>query len=466
MAAFFLWVGIYTWSDTIAVAVCLSVISQNRIIFDRIYQRDCFLSDLSYLLAVRQIKSISWLCLRPLRIMAALCLCSCPALAAKFSTAVPPAFLQLGIVADNFEWPVTSQPEIEIQTKVDHIAALTSASDGATNSHRWIRVHLRSTQPGPALKNVIAIIRRANLRGMKVLVNVIQHQEDFDEGSDYIADLAGTPLESHRRASRFSQTSPEKFRARMERMLAAFRDQKLRVDAFEISNELDWGAFNGNLVNGDGTAPSLAVMQQSIGRYAEIFKIAHRLIRNDATFKHAKLITFGFANPDRGYLTRPRADGGLGIDPKCLPVIPAEVFFGELQGRSYSFNGQVQQPRSKENVLRKFADGVGLHVYADDPGAVVKNFAEIVRLSGKPLWITEWGYLKNGVQQKDDTRRNKMNEFIRQANEFNDPRVETLFYYSYNDNWGLVAPMKSTSDPSVTGAVFDSACKVFKDYTH
>ena len=44
--------------------------------------------------------------------------------------------------------------------------------------------------------------------------------------------------------------------------------------------------------------------------------------------------------------------------------------------------------------------------------------------------------------------------------------VETLFYYSYNDNWGLVAPMTLKSDPSVPGAVFDSACKVFQDYVH
>jgi hypothetical protein len=302
---------------------------------------------------------------------------------------------------------------------------------------------------------------------MKVLVNVVGHGEDFAVGSDYTMDLTGTPLEALRHAARFSNTSPEKFRARMERMLGSFRDHNLRVDAFEIGNELDWGAFNGDLVNRDGTAPTLSVMQQTVGKYVEIFKIAHDLIKNDAAFSRAKLITFGFANPCRAYLTLRRDAGGLGIDPKALPIIPAEVFFGELQVQPYSFDGQIQQPLNKEDILAKFADGVGLHVYAkEDPGTVVQRFADIVRPCGKPLWITEWGYMKDSAHQKDDTRRTRMKEFIRMACKFKAPHVETLFYYSYNDNWGLVVPMKPTSDPSVPGAVFDSACKVFQDYPH
>lgn len=400
-------------------------------------------------------------------IFAALCVFCCASAPIHLPASPPRDFVQLGIVADNFEWPVTSRPEVEIQTKVDHVAALTGTGNGAASSHRWIRVHLRSTKPGQELKNVITVIQRANLRGMKVLVNVVGHPDDFDAESDYRVDLTGTPLEALRQAARFSKTSPEKFLARMERMLASFRDHKLRVDAFEISNELDWGAFNGDLVNRDGSAPTLSTMQQTAGKYVEIFKIAHDLIKNDAAFNRAKLIAFGFANPCRAYLTLPRDAGGLGIDPKALPIIPAEVFYGELQGQPYSFDGQIQQPLNKENILAKFADGVGLHVYGDeDPGAVVRRFADIVRPCGKSLWITEWGYQKDGAHQKDDTRRAKMNEFIRKMNEFKDPPVETLFYYSYNDAWGLATPMEPTSDPSVPGAVFDSAYMVFQDYTH
>ena len=382
----------------------------------------------------------------------------------------PQAFLQLGIVADNFEWPVTPRPEVEIQTKVDHAAALTGATAAASGSPRWIRVHLRSTRPGPELENVITIIRQANLRGLKVLVNVVQHVEDFDERSRFMADLSGTPLESmwpkHPFITRFSQTRAQSFSARMLRMLAAFRDHHLHVDAFEIDNELDWGAFNGDLINRDGTAPTLSVMQQTVSKYAEIFKLAHRLVQDDAAFKRAKLISFGFADPDPAYLTRPRSAGGLGVDPQKLPILPAEVLFGELQGRPYLFNSELRQPLNQEDVLTRFADGIGLHVYTDDPGTLIHRIADMVRPSGKPLWITEWGYLKNGNHQSDDTRRAKMNAFICQANEIKAPRVETLFYYSYNDNWGLVAPMTPTSDPSVPREVFDSAYKVFKDYTH
>ena len=82
------------------------------------------------------------------------------------------------------------------------------------------------------------------------------------------------------------------------------------------------------------------------------------------------------------------------------------------------------------------------------------------------MWITEWGYLKNGDHEKDDPRRTRMNEFIRQATALKAPHVEKWFYYSYNDSWGLVTPMSPTSDPSVPGAVFDSAHKVFRDYVH
>ena len=376
----------------------------------------------------------------------------------------------MGIVADNFEYPATDRPQIEIQTKVDHLAALTGTNADTSNSHRWLRVHLRDTQPGPTLENVIAIIHRANLRGMKVIANVTTHGEDFDERSEFMADLRGTSLDADipwLSSYRFSKISPEKFRSRLVRMLKAFRKNKLHVDAFEIGNELDWGAFNGDLVNRDGTAATLVALQLAVGKYAEIFKIAHKLIRKDDTFNKAKLVTFGFANPDQGYLTRPRSAGGLGMDPHKLPILPAEVCFGELQGRPYWFEGEVRQPLHREDILSKFADGIGLHVYSDDDsGSVLQRFADIVRPSGKPLWITEWGYLKNGDHQQDDTRRAKMNLFIRRANELKTPRVETLIYYSYNDNWGLVAPMTAKSDPFVPGVVFDSACKVFQDYVH
>ena len=44
--------------------------------------------------------------------------------------------------------------------------------------------------------------------------------------------------------------------------------------------------------------------------------------------------------------------------------------------QSYSFDGQMQQPLNKENILAKFADGIGLHVYGEeDPVAVVRRFA-------------------------------------------------------------------------------------------
>ncbi len=125
----------------------------------------------------------------------------------NLSASPPKDFVQLGIVADSFEWPFMSSREVEIQTKVDHVAALTSPGDEAAGSPRWIRVHLRSTKPAQELKNVIAVIQRANLRGMKVLVNVVGHRDDFDAESDYKVDLAGTPLAAHRQVARFSMTS-------------------------------------------------------------------------------------------------------------------------------------------------------------------------------------------------------------------------------------------------------------------
>ena len=47
-------------------------------------------------------------------------------------------------------------------------------------------------------------------------------------------------------------------------MVKTFRDHQPRVEASEIGNEMDWGAFNGNVVSRDGIGLALAVMQQTI----------------------------------------------------------------------------------------------------------------------------------------------------------------------------------------------------------
>jgi len=50
-------------------------------------------------------------------------------------------------------------------------------------------------------------------------------------------------------------------------MVKTFRDHQPRVEASEIGNEMDWGAFNGNVVSRDGIGLALAVMQQTINEF-------------------------------------------------------------------------------------------------------------------------------------------------------------------------------------------------------
>ena len=91
-------------------------------------------------------------------LLAVLCVLGVQAVAAD---APSPKFPQLGIVADNFEWPVTVRPEVEIQTKVDHVAVLTSTNADSsifTKEMGMLQALMKQTDADLAAKGKRAMI--------------------------------------------------------------------------------------------------------------------------------------------------------------------------------------------------------------------------------------------------------------------------------------------------------------------
>jgi len=281
-------------------------------------------------------------------------------------------------------------------------------------------VRLSLTNPMDAS---IDAVRLAHQKGLAVLLEIsLNNPALYPEGTK--------PRSGRGRIwdmYRLSDVSPELYRA-------ALRDALQRIDrlgvaliAVEPGNEINWGAYNGDLgirpEANTRTARSLRdladpdAVARGAANYVQLLKITRAELAKTKLSAGAKVVSAGLSDIPPAHADRRGIDS---IDP---------VSFTALM---------------REHGLDQAADGYGIHVYPGGDGSPaareqhVEQALSICRsrpAEGKPCWVTEWGFANTAKTcPADDSRRERLVKATRErfANLMRDGRIAAAFYFDWD----------------------------------
>lgn len=291
-----------------------------------------------------------------------------------------------------------------------------STLEGIQGLHAtWFRDAANASTANPKGRaNLVDTIQRAKALHLKVLLNIIQLDADYDDNN------AGAPRTrcgwSERKLSTISQP---KLSARLETLLGALKSARLEIDAFEIGNEDDTSCYNGDIP--DGRYASEQELRIAVLGYAHFLQTVAETVKRPEFYPQAKLITFGIAHGDDRYDN----------PPHHVPH-PARMIqmLRDLDGVDY-----LDNPRYR-------IDGIGTHIYAA-PNDIAQSIEEKLQQDaailgrGKPFWITEWGFLNKKAfpNRKGQSLGVAVRECLATFERLQDTlQLGPVMFYSYN-NW-------------------------------
>ena len=221
-----------------------------------------------------------------------------------------------------------------------------------------------------------------------------------------------------------SQLNPQHFRTAFGAILAAIERRGIRLAAFELGNEINWAAFNGDLaLLAPGGAPHPAAPKIAALARPEIYREGLR--RYVATLRVLRDLR------DASMVNRatPIVSAGLAEMP---------VTFAAAVGAEFVDGTETL------DVLRQFGldeavDGYGVHAYPErdsDAAGRARDFDRLTALCrrAKPCWITEWGIAEPAdACPVDESRRlpliaETIARFARSAAE---GRLSGAYYYDW-----------------------------------
>ncbi len=215
--------------------------------------------------------------------------------------------------------------------------------------------------------NFVELVRRAKQLQLKVLVNIVQVDSDYD--GDLAANRCGW------KAKPLSRINLTKFADRLRALFGAIRAAGVTIDAVEFGNEDDSDCYDADVPSGRAaTSQELATWLRGYGKFLQA---GAEVLHDQRYFPHAQIITFGIAH-----------GSDVWDKPPHHLLNPAQVM-----ARLRNVDGVNYLDNEKYHV-----DGYGTHIYAW-PNDIAASVVDTLRsdreaLGGaKPLWVTEWGFL-------------------------------------------------------------------------
>ncbi len=238
-----------------------------------------------------------------------------------------------------------------------------------------VAVRLSLTRP---VDQSIDAVRLAHEKGLAILLEISLNNADFYPEGTKPRSGRGRIWDMYR----LSDISPDRFQQAIADALQKIDALGVPLVAVEPGNEINWGAYNGDLAilpkEKMKTARSLDEMEdlplveKGAEKYVELLRIVRAELAKTKHSAKAKVVSAGLS--DIPFIDADRR----GIDS----VDPA-VFTDLL--RKYGLND--------------VADGYGIHIYPGSSGtraARAKHIASALSFcggaDGKPCWITEWGF--------------------------------------------------------------------------
>lgn len=214
---------------------------------------------------------------------------------------------------------------------------------------------------------------------------------------------------------RLSLTDFATYEENLTKKLQTLRDAGVKIEAFDIGNELDWVCFNGDL-----PLDRIANQQEidtTTRAYAKLLEHSVRAI--DASYPNAITVSGLSANLIHG--TDIYATGMIRTPGRVIKALSS------LDGKNYL----------------SLIDRIGMHFYPDpdDPSTITGDLATYHSDAGspnKPYWVTEWGYAQNRFPTaRGRDRYAAFAEFYGATTKSSVPVVENIFFYALDDfNWG------------------------------
>lgn len=255
-----------------------------------------------------------------------------------------------------------------------------------------VAVRLSLTRP---LDQSIDAVRLAHEKGLAVLLEISLNNADFYPEGTKPRSGRGRVWDMYR----LSDISPERFQQVVGDALQKIDALGVPLLAVEPGNEINWGAYNGDLAilpsEKMKTARSLDAMEElplvekGAEKYVELLRIVRAELAQTRHSARAKVVSAGLSD---------------------IPFIDAD-----RRGID------TVEPAAFTDLLKKYgldeaADGYGIHIYPGSSGtqaARAKHISNALSFcggaNGKPCWITEWGFANTSKAcPANDNNREKL----------------------------------------------------------
>ena len=335
----------------------------------------------------------------------------------------------------------------DLPAQLEHLDAMKQAGVS------WVRLSL--IYPTNMDKNLFAILRHCNELNIKVLLVIENGPALYPDGTTRRPG-SKPPGQPAWPCYRLSDLDLEKAKSHLRTFFTELNARKIQIHAFELFNEINWFAFNGDLplVKGglfidETTAwdhPVFVQYRKGLEKVGELTKILHDL--NEQFFKgEPELITAGLVAYDT-------------INKSWLKKVDGCIVDQELTLRL--LHGSHPKQKGATNWL-KYVDGIGMHIYpatvdlnpktalaeiaADlDPCRTVPGVGRAPSTTstdsnragseqGKPFWITECGYARDKCGN-DETRRYKQLTVFHNALDIydreNDNAIKAVMHFCWS----------------------------------
>ncbi|WP_247870298.1 glycoside hydrolase [Ochrobactrum sp. CGA5] len=252
-----------------------------------------------------------------------------------------------------------------------------------------VAVRLSLTRP---LDQSIDAVRLAHKKGLAILLEVSLNNADFYPEGTKPRSGRGRIWDMYR----LSDISPEHFQQAVADALQKIDILGVPLVAVEPGNEINWGAYNGDLAvlprEKMKTARSLTEMEglplieKGAEKYVELLRIVRAELAKTRHSVKAKVVSAGLSDI-------PFIDA----DRRGIDTVDPAVFTDLL----------------KKYGLNDVADGYGIHIYPGSNGtraARAKHVSKALSFcggpDGKPCWVTEWGFANTSkaCPTNDDNR--------------------------------------------------------------
>jgi Glycosyl hydrolase catalytic core len=224
-----------------------------------------------------------------------------------------------------------------------------------------------------------------------------------------------------------SAIDPDLTRAYFQTVFDKLDAYGVTVNALEVGNEINWVDFNGDFpMPGNGKALSLSDLSNSLEgkkvsggllKYLQILAILKEVRNHSKLNAHTPIITAGMAAVTGGKWQTDNKKDGVGI-----PVVYAFLRSHGLDDLVDGYGVHDYPPQVKGDEKKALKD---LHQYLDE-----KIFPSD---SGKPYWLTEWGYGSDGSATEESQREHSVEAVREYLNGLcREGRVKGIFWYTWN----------------------------------